>query len=79
MSKIDKNAITYTIVVARCSLRAKTRMTSGVIYFSATNVGPLVTARVPIRLVINNLSLFFLSFASVLAQNRFCRKNVSIL
>jgi hypothetical protein len=52
---------------------------SGVIYFSAIIIGALVTKSVAMRLVMSNLSFFFLSFARVRAPNRFCRINHSSL
>lgn len=44
----------------------------GVIYLSAISVGALVTASVPIKLVIRSRSFFFFNRASVRAQKRFC-------
>ena len=59
-------------MVAIWSDNPNTRITSGVIYFSAIRVGALVTSSVPMRFVTSSLSFFFLSFASVRAHHFFC-------
>lgn len=69
---ITRNAPIYTIVVAIWSESPNTLMTSGVIYFSAINVGALVTRSVPMRFVTRSFSFCFLIRMSERAPNRLC-------